>query len=92
MRKKDWREYQAYKATGLSPEEIEVLKAFRDKAIQKQDEPKKTVLKVETNIFDKEEIIEGCTVQVLTNTHTGQVSIGWWKGTAADMPGAGGAR
>lgn len=28
---------------------------------------------------DKEEIFENCTVQVLTNTVTGDVSVGWWK-------------
>ncbi len=33
----------------------------------------------ETAIFDKEEIIENCTVQILTNTVTGEVSIGWWR-------------
>lgn len=36
-------------------------------------------MKVETNIFDKEEIYRDCTVQVLTNTVTGEVSIGWWQ-------------
>ena len=35
--------------------------------------------KVETNIFDKEEIFPDCTVQVLTNTATGETSVGWWK-------------
>lgn len=34
---------------------------------------------VETNIFDKEEIYPDCTVQVLTNTVTGETSVGWWK-------------
>ena len=33
---------------------------------------------VETNIFDKEEIYPDCTVQVLTNTVTGEVSVAWW--------------
>ena len=37
------------------------------------------VVKVETNIYDKEEIYPDCTVQVLTNTATGDVSVGWWK-------------
>ncbi len=40
---------------------------------------KSKIVKVETNIFDKEEIYENCTVQVLTNTKTGEVSVGWWK-------------
>ena len=35
--------------------------------------------KVEMNVFDKEEIFENCTVQVLTNSVTGETSIGWWE-------------
>lgn len=34
--------------------------------------------KVETNIFDEVEIHNNCTVQILKNTETGEVSIGWW--------------
>lgn len=34
---------------------------------------------ISTSIFDKEEIYPNCTVQVLTNTATGEISIGWWK-------------
>lgn len=34
---------------------------------------------VETNIFDKEEIYNDCTVQILSNSITGEESIGWWK-------------
>ena len=41
---------------------------------------------METNLFDKEEIIEGWTVQILTNTVTGETSVGWWRGTAEEMP------
>lgn len=37
--------------------------------------------------YDKEEIIEGATVQILTNTVTGETSIGWWRGSKEDMPG-----
>lgn len=33
----------------------------------------------ETTVYDKEEVIEGCTVQILTNTETGDVSVGWWR-------------
>ena len=33
----------------------------------------------EINIYDKEETYHGCTVQVLTNTVTGQTSVGWWQ-------------
>ncbi len=31
-----------------------------------------------TIVFDEEETYPDCTVQVLTNTVTGEVSIGWW--------------
>lgn len=36
---------------------------------------------VESNIsyYDQEEIIPNCTVQILTNSVTGDVSIGWWR-------------
>lgn len=33
----------------------------------------------DVNIYDKEETYHNCTVQVLTNTVTGQTSVGWWK-------------
>lgn len=36
-------------------------------------------VKVETNMYDKEEIFPDCTVQVLTNTATGETSVGWWN-------------
>lgn len=38
---------------------------------------KRTTISV--NIYDKEETYPNCTVQVLTNTATGEVSVGWWK-------------
>jgi hypothetical protein len=34
---------------------------------------------IETNIYDKEETYPNCTVQVLTNTVTGETSVGWWE-------------
>lgn len=34
---------------------------------------------VEINIYDEEEIFPGCTVQVLRNSYTGQISVGWWR-------------
>lgn len=37
------------------------------------------VIEIDTCIYDKEEIIEGCTVRVLTNTVTGETNIGWWR-------------
>ena len=34
---------------------------------------------IDIPIYDQEEIYTGCTVQVLTNSVTGDVSIGWWQ-------------
>lgn len=42
-----------------------------------------TVAEVEAGIFDKEETYPNCTVQVLTNTATGEVSVGWWENGGA---------
>lgn len=39
----------------------------------------KRPITVETNIYDTEEIYHGCTVQVLRNSVTGDVSVGWRK-------------
>lgn len=33
----------------------------------------------EVMMFDQEEIHHNCTVQVLTNSVTGDTSIGWWE-------------
>lgn len=30
-------------------------------------------------LYDEEEIHENCTVQVLRNSVTGEVSVGWWE-------------
>ncbi len=34
---------------------------------------------ITTNIYDTEEIHHNCTVQVLRNSLTGEVSVGWWE-------------
>ena len=34
---------------------------------------------MEINIYDEEETYPDCTVQVLRNSVTGKVSVGWWK-------------
>ena len=34
---------------------------------------------IETNIFDEEEIHPNCTVQILRNSITGEISVGWWE-------------
>ena len=37
------------------------------------------ITKIEICFYDQVETYENCTVQVLTNTVTGDVSVGWWK-------------
>jgi hypothetical protein len=36
-------------------------------------------IKIEANVFDIEEIYSDCTVQILKNSTTGEISVGWWK-------------
>lgn len=57
------RKLRRYESTGLEPDEIDRVK-------QRE---------IEVGIYDREEIHENCTVQVLTNSVTGEVSVGWWE-------------
>ena len=57
---------------------VESIEELRQK-LGKAEGGKTEIVKVETNIYDKEEIYPDCTVQVLTNTATGESSVGWWK-------------
>lgn len=41
--------------------------------------PRPKIQKVETNLYDQEEIFTDCTVQVWTNSVTGETSVGWWR-------------
>lgn len=34
---------------------------------------------VELNLYDTEELYTDCTVQILRNSVTGDVSVGWWR-------------
>lgn len=34
---------------------------------------------IETCFFDEEELHTDCTVQILRNTVTGEISVGWWE-------------
>ena len=36
--------------------------------------------------YDEVEIHENCTVQILKNSRTGEVSVGWWEGGIEDEP------
>lgn len=57
------RKLARYEDTGLEPDEIDRVK-------QRE---------IEVGIFDREEIHYNCTVQVLNNSVTGEVSVGWWE-------------
>ena len=46
-----------------------------------------TIEKIETCFYDKVETFPNCTVQVLTNTVTGDVSVGWWNNERSDEDG-----
>ena len=47
-------------------------------SVQKTTEAWNTRYK-ETAVYDREEVIEGCTVQIWRNSVTGEESVGWWK-------------
>lgn len=34
---------------------------------------------IEVNIYDVEEVHDNCVVQILKNTVTGDMSVGWWE-------------
>lgn len=44
---------------------------------EKQDITEKAVK--DGKYYDKVEVYENCTVEVLTNTKTGEVSVGWYR-------------
>ncbi len=52
---------------------------FEPRMLPSQPKNRNSIISVETNMYDQEEIYENCTVQVLTNTATGAVSVGWWR-------------
>lgn len=39
---------------------------------------------VEINIFDKVDLYTNCTVEVLENTITGEISVGWYRTPATE--------
>ena len=39
---------------------------------------------LETGVYDREEIHTGCTVQIWSNSATGETSVGWWEGDGKD--------
>ena len=51
----------------------------KEKAAEAWNQRVPEIVKVETSFYDQEEVFHNCTVQVLTNTATGETSVGWWK-------------
>lgn len=51
---------------GLEAAEV-IIRALRDPPL------------IETNVYDSEETLKNCTVQILRNSETGEVSVGWWE-------------
>ena len=39
------------------------------------------------NMYEQCEIIEGCTVEILTNTLTEETTVGQWRGGVEERPG-----
>lgn len=38
------------------------------------------------SFYDKCEVYRNCTVEILTNTKTGEVSVGWWRNDPDEEP------
>lgn len=43
---------------------------------------------VDTNLYNEEETHENCTVQILKNTYTGKISIGWFENEKGETNGS----
>lgn len=39
---------------------------------------------VEVNLYEEVELHTNCTVQILRNVLTGELSVGWWENDGAD--------
>ena len=37
------------------------------------------IIDIDADVYDQEDTYTDCTVQILTNTVTGKVSVGWWR-------------
>ena len=44
-----------------------------------KDTEQQNIENMEINVYDEEETYPDCTVQILKNSVTGKVSVGWWK-------------
>lgn len=63
--------------------DLHALRSAAASAIDDLDERlqdyRTAVRRVSTPLFDREDVYPDCTVQVLTNTATGETSVGWWE-------------
>ena len=58
---------------------IVILNKLIKKTEQQHVESVVNIENMEINVYDEEETYSDCTVQVLKNSVTGKVSVGWWK-------------
>lgn len=63
-------------AAQLLTEAADLIESMAEQIEQMEEDLE--LLTVDPCLFDQEEVYENCTVQVLTNSHTGDVSIGFW--------------
>ena len=70
---RDYAEWASVHAWELPANLSEMLTEAAEE-LERLSEPKVLI-----SYYDKEEIITNCTVQILTNTVTGEVSVGWWR-------------
>jgi hypothetical protein len=54
---------------------LEELVEYLLKKLDEAEPPKD----VEVNVYDKVTEYDNCTVQILENTATGAISVGWWR-------------
>ena len=76
VEKPEGRYCKPFLATGSFPFRLEG-ESEKDYVFRCPMEIRPTIPMIES--FDREEIIENCTVQVWENSETGDVSVGWWE-------------
>ena len=63
----------------VAPERVDIRRIAK---LLRAEEPEPTW---ETCLYDQEEVHTDCTVQVLRNSVTGAVSVGWWKNSEVSL-------
>ena len=59
--------------------EEEAIEAWNRRTETHEERTETHEKRTEMNIYDKETRHENCTVQILENTKTGRISVGWWR-------------